>query len=82
MKRLLAAPQKGVSISRRPVTVRPAMSKENAVRVTVARFDDRIVEGAGGKRRQDLIDASASAALFSDMGHMDGGTDVGAWDRG
>jgi hypothetical protein len=30
-------------------------------------FDDRIVEEAGGQRMQDLIDASASAALFSDL---------------
>jgi hypothetical protein len=38
-------------------------------------FDDRIVEEAGGKRMQDLIDASAAAALFSD-------TDpAGAWDE-
>ena len=29
-------------------------------------FDDRIVEEAGGKRMQDLIDASATAALFAD----------------
>jgi hypothetical protein len=30
-------------------------------------FDDRIVEEAGGKRMQDLIDASATAALFADL---------------
>ena len=30
-------------------------------------FDDRIVEEAGGKRMQDLIDASATAALFADI---------------
>jgi hypothetical protein len=30
-------------------------------------FDDRIVEEAGGKRMQDLIDASAAAAFFSDI---------------
>jgi hypothetical protein len=30
-------------------------------------FDDRIVEEVGGQRMQDLIDASASAALFSDL---------------
>lgn len=29
-------------------------------------FDDRIVEEAGGQRMQDLIDASAAAALFSE----------------
>jgi len=31
-------------------------------------YDDRIVEEAGGKRMQDLIDASAAAALFSELG--------------
>src|SRR5512146_3054772 len=40
-------------------------------------FDDRIVEEAGGKRMQDLIDASATAALFADFD----GT-AGEWDRG
>lgn len=30
-------------------------------------FDDRIVEEAGGKRMQDLIDASAAAAFFSEL---------------
>jgi hypothetical protein len=30
-------------------------------------FDDMIVEEAGGKRMQDLIDASAAAALFSEL---------------
>jgi hypothetical protein len=30
-------------------------------------FDDRIVEEAGGKRMQDLIDASAATALFSEV---------------
>jgi hypothetical protein len=30
-------------------------------------FDDRIVEEAGGKRMQDLIDASAVTALFSEF---------------
>ena len=39
-------------------------------------FDDRIVEEAGGKRMQDLIDASASAALFSEL------ESPGHWDKG
>jgi hypothetical protein len=30
-------------------------------------FDDRIVEEAGGKRMQDLIDASAASALFAEL---------------
>jgi hypothetical protein len=38
-------------------------------------YDDFIVEEAGGQRMQDLIDASAAAALFSDVG-------VTPWDRG
>jgi hypothetical protein len=38
-------------------------------------FDDRIVEEAGGQRMQDLIDASASDALFSDI------DPAGAWDE-
>jgi Putative bacterial sensory transduction regulator len=38
-------------------------------------FDDRIVEEAGGKRMQDLIDASAAAAFFSDIDPSP------AWDR-
>jgi hypothetical protein len=38
-------------------------------------FDDSIVEEAGGKRMQDLIDASAAAAFFSDLDPS------GAWDR-
>jgi hypothetical protein len=40
-------------------------------------FDDRIVEEAGGQRMQDLIDASATASLFSDADLA-----PGAWDRG
>ena len=40
-------------------------------------FDDVIVEEAGGKRMQDLIDASASAALFADFDGLGSG-----WDRG
>ena len=38
-------------------------------------FDDRIVEEAGGQRMQDLIDASASAALFSEI------DSPGVWDE-
>ena len=41
-------------------------------------FDDRIVEEAGGKRMQDLIDASAAASFFSDL---DPSGASGAWDR-
>lgn len=41
-------------------------------------FDDRIVEEAGGKRMQDLIDASAAAALFADFD----GAVAGSWERG
>jgi Putative bacterial sensory transduction regulator len=41
-------------------------------------FDDRIVEEAGGKRMQDLIDASAAAAFFSDFDPPPSG----AWERG
>lgn len=37
-------------------------------------FDDLIVEEAGGKRMQDLINASAADALFSEI------DPVGAWD--
>lgn len=37
-------------------------------------FDDRIVEEAGGKRMQDLINASAADALFSEI------DPAGAWD--
>ncbi len=40
-------------------------------------FDDRIVEEAGGKRMQDLLDASASAAFFADLDP----SPSGAWDR-
>jgi hypothetical protein len=43
-------------------------------------FDDRIVEEAGGKRMQDLIDASASAAFFADIDGTVG--TAGVWDRG
>jgi hypothetical protein len=39
-------------------------------------YDDRIVEEAGGKRMQDLIDASAAAALFSDIEVQ------GSWEHG
>jgi hypothetical protein len=39
-------------------------------------FDDRIVEEAGGKRMQDLLDASAAAAFFSDL------QAPGAWEHG
>jgi hypothetical protein len=39
-------------------------------------YDDFIVEEAGGQRMQDLIDASAAAALFSDVGA------TAPWDRG
>jgi len=39
-------------------------------------YDDRIVEEAGGQRMQDLIDESASAALFSEMDSPD------SWDEG
>jgi len=38
-------------------------------------FDDRIVEEVGGKRMQDLIDASALAAFFPDF------ETPGDWDR-
>jgi hypothetical protein len=38
-------------------------------------YDDRIVEEAGGRRMQDLIDASASAALFSELGSPGWGDD-------
>ncbi len=40
-------------------------------------FDDRIVEEVGGKRMQDLLDASATAALFADFD----ASPSGAWDR-
>src|ERR1700733_2924714 len=39
-------------------------------------YDDFIVEEAGGQRMQDLIDAGAAAALFSDVGP------AAPWDRG
>jgi hypothetical protein len=39
-------------------------------------YDDLIVEEAGGKRMQDLIDASAAAALFADV------APAAPWDRG
>ena len=42
--------------------------------VVADEYDDLIVEEAGGQRMQDLIDASASDALFS---HLDR---LGAWD--
>jgi hypothetical protein len=51
---------------------------ETAVRdvsVVADEFDDRIVEEAGGKRMQDLIDASAAASLFEDVDAP------GVWDR-
>src|SRR3954471_13615211 len=38
-------------------------------------FDDFIVQEAGGERMQDLIDASATAALFSEMD-----TTSGTWE--
>lgn len=38
-------------------------------------YDDRIVEEAGGKRMQDLIDASAAAAMFAESGSH------GVWDE-
>ena len=40
-------------------------------------FDDRIVEEAGGKTMQALIDASATAAFFADLDP----SPSGAWDR-
>jgi len=40
-------------------------------------FDDSIVEEAGGKRMQDLIDASAAASFFADFDSPASG----AWDR-
>jgi hypothetical protein len=40
-------------------------------------FDDRIVEEVGGKRMQDLLDASATAAFFADLD----ASPTGAWDR-
>jgi hypothetical protein len=40
-------------------------------------FDDFIVEEAGGKRMQDLIDASATAALFAEIDSSARG-----WDQG
>jgi hypothetical protein len=43
-------------------------------------FDDSIVEEAGGKRMQDLIDASASAAFFSDIDVLPT-SDRPVWDR-
>jgi hypothetical protein len=42
--------------------------------VVADEYDDLIVEEAGGQRMQDLIDASATAALFSDLDRP------GAWD--
>ena len=39
-------------------------------------YDDRIVEEAGGQRMQDLIDASATAAVFTDL------EAPRAWDKG
>ena len=58
-----------------------AVEIETALRdlsVLADEFDDRIVEEAGGQRMQDLIDASAASALFSEM---DGPGDWGDWDR-
>lgn len=43
--------------------------------VVADEYDDLIVEEAGGQRMQDLIDASASAAMFS---HLAG---PGGWDE-
>ncbi|WP_437665918.1 T3SS (YopN, CesT) and YbjN peptide-binding chaperone 1 [Sorangium sp. So ce1182] len=40
-------------------------------------YDDRIVEEAGGQRMQDLIDASATAAVFTDLDPV-----PRAWDKG
>jgi hypothetical protein len=40
-------------------------------------FDDRIVEEVGGKRMQDLLNASATAAFFSDLD----ASPSGAWNR-
>ncbi|MGK4005649.1 YbjN domain-containing protein [Sorangium sp. So ce1036] len=39
-------------------------------------YDDRIVDEAGGKRMQDLINASAAAAIFTDLDAPR------AWDKG
>lgn len=39
-------------------------------------YDDRIVDEAGGKRMQDLIDASAMASIFSEADLQ------GSWERG
>lgn len=41
-------------------------------------YDDRIVQEAGGKRMQDLIDASAAASFFADVGPTVGLVDVRA----
>ncbi|MEJ7735493.1 MAG: YbjN domain-containing protein [Polyangiaceae bacterium] len=37
------------------------------ITIVADEYDDRIVEAAGGKRMQDLIDASAAAALFAEL---------------
>ena len=37
------------------------------ITIVADEYDDRIVEVAGGKRMQDLIDASAAAALFEQL---------------
>ena len=37
------------------------------ITIVADEYDDRIVEIAGGKRMQDLIDASAAAALFAEL---------------
>jgi hypothetical protein len=47
------------------------------ISVLADEFDDRIVEEVGGKRMQDLLDASATAAFLSDLD----APPSGAWDR-
>ena len=58
------------------------------ISVLADEYDDRIVEEAGGKRMQDLIDASATSSLFAELdasatsslfAELD---PAGAWDMG
>jgi hypothetical protein len=44
------------------------LSAVRTVAIVADDYDDRIVDEAGGKRMQDLVDESAAAALLTDLG--------------
>ena len=63
------------SAARRSTPTRSSLALRD-LSVLADEYDDRIVEEAGGQRMQDLIDASATAAVFTDFDAPR------AWDKG